>query len=60
MNNLTIASITSINAAFDRRKTERPVTARNEEKKINISVCINPKTFREGEERKASGRSKEK
>jgi biotin synthase-related radical SAM superfamily protein len=46
-NNLSIASITTLNSAFDRKKTDRPVTFRNEEKKINISVCINPKTVRE-------------
>ena len=40
-------SVTCINSAFDKKKNERMLTTRGEEKKLNISISINPKTLRE-------------
>ena len=43
-----MATINTLNYICD-KKGEKPSTTRNEEKKINISININPKTIREAE-----------
>jgi hypothetical protein len=40
---MSVACINNFNVAFDRRKAEKPLSSRNEEKKVNISINIHPK-----------------